>query len=186
MNPSPLGGNISRTDGRAKTTGAARYSADYGEPDLVHAVLVSATIGLGSITAMDSDAATHAPGVLAVYYPFAPLRLQPVAQDALGERYRPLQDREVRFHGQAIGVVVADEGVPFKAIAEVIARRLNVPLVSKSPEEAAEHFGMFGRFVTFDVPTSSARTRARLDWQPQQPGLIADIDHPAYFAQQRE
>ncbi|WP_298276798.1 SDR family oxidoreductase [uncultured Bradyrhizobium sp.] len=81
---------------------------------------------------------------------------------------------------------VADEGVPFKAIAEVIARRLNVPLVSKSPEEAAEHFGMFGRFVAFDVPTSSARTRARLDWQPQQPGLIADIDHPAYFAQQRE
>ncbi len=78
---------------------------------------------------------------------------------------------------------VADEGVPFKAIAEVIARRLNVPLVSKSPEEAAEHFGMFGRFVAFDVPTSSARTRARLDWQPQQPGLIADIDHPAYFAQ---
>ena len=78
---------------------------------------------------------------------------------------------------------VADEGVPFKAIAELIARRLNVPLVSKSPEQAAEHFGMFGRFVAFDVPTSSARTRARLDWQPQQPGLIADIDHPAYFAQ---
>ncbi|MGN1286795.1 MAG: SDR family oxidoreductase [Bradyrhizobium sp.] len=77
---------------------------------------------------------------------------------------------------------VADEGVPFKAIAEVIARRLDVPLVSKSPEEAAEHFGMFGRFVAFDVPTSSARTRSRLDWQPQHPGLLADIDHPAYFS----
>ncbi|WP_166305070.1 SDR family oxidoreductase [Bradyrhizobium sp. 2S1] len=77
---------------------------------------------------------------------------------------------------------VADEGVSFKAIAEVIARRLNVPLVSKSPEEAAEHFGWFARFAAFDVPTSSARTRSRLDWQPQQPGLIADIDHPAYFA----
>jgi nucleoside-diphosphate-sugar epimerase len=78
---------------------------------------------------------------------------------------------------------VADEGVPFKAIAEVIARRLNIPLVSKSPDEAMEHFGFFGRFVSFDVPTSSARTKSRLDWQPQQPGLIADIDHPAYFAQ---
>ncbi|MEW5810473.1 MAG: xanthine dehydrogenase family protein molybdopterin-binding subunit [Actinomycetota bacterium] len=108
MNPSPLGGYISRIDGRPKTTGAARYSADYHEPDLVHAVLVSATIGLGTITAMDTDAARRAPGVLAVYTPFAPLRLQPVAQDALGEKYRPLQDREVRFHGQAIGVVVAD------------------------------------------------------------------------------
>ncbi|QOZ27495.1 SDR family oxidoreductase [Bradyrhizobium sp. CCBAU 51753] len=77
---------------------------------------------------------------------------------------------------------VADEGVPFKSIAEVIARRLDIPLVSKSPEAAAEHFGLFGRFASFDVPTSSARTRARLDWQPQQPGLLADIDHPAYFA----
>ncbi|QPF83171.1 SDR family oxidoreductase [Bradyrhizobium genosp. L] len=78
---------------------------------------------------------------------------------------------------------VADEGVAFKDIAEVIARRLDVPLVSKTPEEAAEHFGWFGRFVSFDVPTSSAQTRAQLGWQPEQPGLIADIDHPAYFAQ---
>lgn len=108
MNPSPLGGDISRVDGRAKTTGAARYSADYREPDLVHAVLVSATIGLGRINAMDTDAAERAPGVQAVYTPFAPLRLQPVAEDALGENYRPLQDHEVRFFGQAIGVVVAD------------------------------------------------------------------------------
>lgn len=78
---------------------------------------------------------------------------------------------------------VADEGVPFKDIAAVIARRLDIPLVAKSPEEAAEHFGWFGRFVAFDVPTSSARTRSRLAWQPEQPGLLADIDHPAYFAQ---
>jgi xanthine dehydrogenase YagR molybdenum-binding subunit len=69
---------------------------------------VSATIGLGRINAMEVDAAQRAPGVLAVYTPFAPLRLQPVAAAALGENYRPLQDREVRFFGQAIGVVVAD------------------------------------------------------------------------------
>jgi nucleoside-diphosphate-sugar epimerase len=77
---------------------------------------------------------------------------------------------------------IAEEGVPFKAIAEVIGRRLNIPVVSKSQQQAAEHFGWFARFVGFDVPTSSERTRSRLDWKPQQPGLIADIDHPAYFA----
>ena len=78
---------------------------------------------------------------------------------------------------------VAEDGVPFKAIAEVIGRRLNVPVVSKSPDEAAAHFGWFAMFAGFDLPTSSARTRALLGWQPDQPGLLADIDHPAYFAQ---
>jgi nucleoside-diphosphate-sugar epimerase len=78
---------------------------------------------------------------------------------------------------------VAEEGVPFKAIAEVIGRRLNIPVVSKTPEEAAGHFGWFAMFAGVDVPTSSERTQSLLGWRPEQPGLIADIDHPAYFAQ---
>jgi len=77
---------------------------------------------------------------------------------------------------------VADEGVPFKEIAEVIGRRLDIPVVAKSPQEATDHFGWFTMFAGFDVPTSSERTRALLGWKPEQPGLIADIDHPAYFA----
>jgi nucleoside-diphosphate-sugar epimerase len=77
---------------------------------------------------------------------------------------------------------VAEEGVSFKEIAEVIGRRLNIPVVSKSPAEATEHFGWFAMFAAIDAPTSSARTRAELGWKPEQPGLIADIDHPAYFA----
>ena len=76
---------------------------------------------------------------------------------------------------------IAEEGVPFKAIAEVIGRHLNVPVVSKSPEEAAEHFGWF-RFAMMDIPASSERTRSVLGWKPQQRGLIADFDHPSYFS----
>jgi hypothetical protein len=37
-------------------------------------------------------------------------------------------------------------------------------------------------FAGMDAPTSSERTRSLLGWQPERPGLIADIDHPAYFA----
>jgi nucleoside-diphosphate-sugar epimerase len=77
---------------------------------------------------------------------------------------------------------VAEEGLSLKEIAEVIGRRLNLPVVSKSPEQAAEHFGWFAMFAGADAPASSARTRSLLGWKPDQPGLIADLDHPAYFA----
>lgn len=76
---------------------------------------------------------------------------------------------------------VAEEGVPFKAIAEVIGRRLNLPVVARSAEEAAGHFGWFARFAAMDVAASSTQTRAGLGWDPTQPGLLADIDHPSYF-----
>ncbi|HEX3763293.1 MAG TPA: SDR family oxidoreductase [Kofleriaceae bacterium] len=93
--------------------------------------------------------------------------------------YRLVLDSEfapgARFHG------VAEEGVPFRQIAEVIGRRLGVPVVRKSRDEAAEHFGWFGHFAALDAPASSQRTREQLAWRPEQPGLIADLDQPAYF-----
>jgi nucleoside-diphosphate-sugar epimerase len=82
-----------------------------------------------------------------------------------------------RFHG------VAEEGIAFRAIAEVIGRRLNIPVVAKTPEEAADHFGWFAHFARLDCPASSERTRKLLGWQPKQPGLIPDLDKSArYFA----
>jgi nucleoside-diphosphate-sugar epimerase len=79
------------------------------------------------------------------------------------------------YHG------VAEEGVPLREIAEVIGRRLNVPIVSKSSEEANKHFDWFAHFAALDNPTSSERTRQVLGWHPKQPGLISDIDRPGYF-----
>ncbi len=80
-----------------------------------------------------------------------------------------------RYHG------VAEEGVPFRDIAGVIGRRLNVPVVSTAPEEATNHFGWFAHFAAIDCPASSQRTRELLGWQPKQPGLISDLDRPRYF-----
>jgi nucleoside-diphosphate-sugar epimerase len=80
-----------------------------------------------------------------------------------------------RYHG------IADEGVPTREIAEVIGRRLNLPVVSKSREEAGAHFGWIGHFFAVDCPASSARTQEQLGWRPTQPGLIADLDSEAYF-----
>jgi nucleoside-diphosphate-sugar epimerase len=74
-----------------------------------------------------------------------------------------------------------EEGVQVKTIAELIGLRLNIPVVSIAPEEAAAHFGWFAMFARIDAPTSSAHTRALLGWEPVQPGLLADMDDPAYF-----
>ncbi len=78
-----------------------------------------------------------------------------------------------RFHA------VAEEGVPLRDIAEAIGRRINVPVVSKTPEEAPEHFGWLAFFVGADAPASSAKTQERLGWRPTQTGLIADLERPA-------
>jgi nucleoside-diphosphate-sugar epimerase len=72
---------------------------------------------------------------------------------------------------------VGDEGVPFRDIAEVIGRHLNLPVVSISGEEADAHFGAFlGAVAARDFPRSSVRTQELLGWRPVHPGLIADIE----------
>ncbi|MBB3610407.1 SDR family oxidoreductase [Rhizobium sp. BK602] len=76
---------------------------------------------------------------------------------------------------------IAEEGVPFREISGVIGRRLGLPVIGKSGEDAADHFGWFARFAGMDAPTSSAHSRALLGWTPTQPDLLGDIDHPAYF-----
>ena len=76
---------------------------------------------------------------------------------------------------------VADEGVPFREIAQVISRRLNIPIISKSPEEASDHFGWFAHFAGLDCPASSAQTQEQLGWRPTQASLIPDIDQPSCF-----
>jgi len=56
-----------------------------------------------------------------------------------------------------------------------------VPVVSKTPEQAAEHFGWFEHFAQIDNRASSRRTQELLGWEPTQPGLLADLDRPSYF-----
>ena len=78
---------------------------------------------------------------------------------------------------------VGDEGVPTREIAEVIGRRLGLPVVSKPQEQAADHFGYLGAFFSRDRRASSALTRKALGWQPKQPGLVADLDRAGGYFQ---
>jgi hypothetical protein len=71
--------------------------------------------------------------------------------------------------------------VPFRDIAGVIGRRLNVSVVSKTAEEAADHFGWFAHCAAIDKLASSQRTWEMLGWQPKQPGLIPGRRGEHYF-----
>jgi nucleoside-diphosphate-sugar epimerase len=71
---------------------------------------------------------------------------------------------------------VAEEGVPLRDIAEVIGRRLSIPVKSIGPEDAHAYFGWLPMFAGHDAPASSQQSRKKLGWQPTGPGLIADLE----------
>lgn len=75
----------------------------------------------------------------------------------------------------------AEEGVPTRDIAEAIGRGLGLPTGSIPADRASDHFGWIGRFFGMDAPTSSLATQQLFDWQPEHPGLIADLDAGHYF-----
>ena len=76
---------------------------------------------------------------------------------------------------------VADEGIPFRSIAETIGRRLGVPAVSVAPDDAQGAFGFLAAMVVLDNPCSGAATRELLGWQPQHAGLLEDLQQDHYF-----
>lgn len=84
-----------------------------------------------------------------------------------------------RLHG------AGEEGIPFRDIAEAIGRQLKLPVVSIEASDAGAHFSFLSAFVSADNPTSSMQTQQRLGWQPQGPGLIADIEQGHYFNYER-
>lgn len=93
--------------------------------------------------------------------------------------YRAVIESDVtapRYHA------VAEEGVPFHEIAEVVAAQLGVPTVSKSHEEAAAHFGWFAHFAQLDGPASSEQTKRLTGWQPCETDLLDDLRQPYYVA----
>ncbi len=92
--------------------------------------------------------------------------------------YRLILERgapEPRYHG------IAEQGVPFRNIAEVIGRQLGLAVVSKSEVDAVDHFGWFVRFASLDCRASSHNTREQMGWVPTHLDLISDLDQNYYF-----
>ena len=71
---------------------------------------------------------------------------------------------------------VAEEGVSHKDIWTLVGKKLGLPVEGKPAEEVVEAIGFFGYVIGMDNPTSSQKTQRELGWQPEGPGLLADIE----------
>ena len=76
---------------------------------------------------------------------------------------------------------VAEQGIAFRDLATVIGRRLNIPVLAKTPDEASDYFGWFTHFAGINNPSSSTHSREVLGWKPREIGLLEDLDHDYYF-----
>ena len=135
--PPYVGQPVSRIDGPAKVTGAARYAAEFDVAHLAHAAMVASTIPKGRITAIDTTDAERADGVLKVLthvnaprLPYEPFQSD---EDPPGRKLRVLQEADVLFNGQPVAVVVAETLAQARLAASLVR-------VTYEPADAATTF----------------------------------------------
>jgi len=108
------GKGINRLDGRLKVTGAARYSAEFTEPDLLYAWPVRSTVARGKILGIETEKAAAAPGVKWVLTHLnKPEAKEPKPDREKGggirnEERLPLGDDQVHYAGQYVALVLAE------------------------------------------------------------------------------
>ncbi|TMD77548.1 MAG: xanthine dehydrogenase family protein molybdopterin-binding subunit [Chloroflexi bacterium] len=175
-----IGQSIPRVDGRAKVTGAGRYSAEIALDNMAYAVLVGAHVPSGRISDINTSEAEQAKGVLAVltYQNLGRVAAQPpllpslVGQAAPGETFFPLQDEVVHYAGQPVAIVIADtlERAQYAATLVRISYE-EVPsttILDQGRDHAYEPERIFGGLIPArqergDVEAGLAEAAVRLD-----------------------
>ena len=71
---------------------------------------------------------------------------------------------------------IAENAIDVKNIAELIGRKLNVPVQSVSGEEINEYFDWMSRFISADSPATNLKTKEQLGWEPVHIGLLQDME----------
>jgi len=143
--PSIIGRPLDRTDGPLKTTGGARYAAEFRLADLCNAVMVLSTIARGRIVDLDTTRAENAPGVLLVLShrnaPTLPEHGRAAFKPPAGRALSLFQDDAVHYNRQPIAVVVADTFEHAVAAAALVEARYapESPLLDFERERAKAH-----------------------------------------------
>ena len=144
MNTPTVGKPLTRVDGRLKVTGAATYAAEFQRPQLAYGTLIQSAIANGHVVKLDTSAAKSAPGVVAILTRENAPGFKPYPDDltkkgAPGENRMPLQDDEVHYAGQHLGVVVAEtfEQAAYAASLVRVTYQAQPPIVDLPDERAA-------------------------------------------------
>ena len=111
-----IGTATPRVDGRAKVTGEAKYAGEFNISGLAYGSVIESTIPKGRIARIDTSEALRVEGVLDVLTHENRPRMAG-ADDAWkddvapeeGSPFRPLYDDKIRFSGQPIALVLAEE-----------------------------------------------------------------------------
>jgi xanthine dehydrogenase YagR molybdenum-binding subunit len=136
-----IGAPADRVDGRRKVTGTAPYSAEYPLAGLVYAVMITATIGKGRVTSIDSREAHRVPGVVTIMtHENAPRVDQKKGADQTSQELLLLQDDIVRYDRQPVAVAIADT-------FEHAVDAANRVIVHYAPEEPTIAFTRGERYV---------------------------------------
>ena len=121
-----LGKPTSRVDGHAKVTGAARYAAEHNVPGLAYGFVITSAIARGRIRDIDTADALAVPGVLDIFTHNHRPRMASSDEKysdevaAPGSPFRPLYDDKVRFSGQPVALVVAEDAETARFAASLV------------------------------------------------------------------
>jgi xanthine dehydrogenase YagR molybdenum-binding subunit len=101
-----VGKPMDRVDGRLKVTGGAKYAYEVMQgPATTYGYVVQSSIGKGTITAIDTRAAEHAPGVVLV---LTHLNAPQQGQGNHREAHPVLTGPQVGYFGEPVALVVAE------------------------------------------------------------------------------
>lgn len=76
---------------------------------------------------------------------------------------------------------VSEQGIPFREIAALIGQGLNLPVVSKTGDDAAAYFGWFAHFAAMGCAALSEDTKQATGWEPTNISLAEDLTAGTYF-----
>jgi xanthine dehydrogenase YagR molybdenum-binding subunit len=146
-----IGQPLTRVDGKLKVTGTATYAAEFQRPKLAYGALIQTAIANGRVARIDLSPAKSAPGVVAILTRENAPRFKPYPDNltkngAPGESRVPLQDDDVYWVGQHLGVVVAESFEQATHAASLVrvqyeARPPLVSLADVSPVQPEKFIG---------------------------------------------